>query len=63
MRGTRKQARVAAQLRSRRRVNEHDRLLAAYYRAEDVVARDSAQLIPFRCGQRLRVARFRSSAA
>ena len=39
MGGTRNQARVAAQLRLRRHVDEHDRLLAAYYRAEETVVR------------------------
>jgi hypothetical protein len=37
--GTRNQARVAAQLRLRRHVDEHDRLLAAYYRAADTATR------------------------
>jgi len=37
--GTRNQAQVAAQLRLRRQLDQHDRLLAAFYRADAAVAR------------------------
>ena len=39
MAGTRNQARVSAQLRLRRQVEQHDRLVVAYYRADAAVAK------------------------